>query len=152
MVGLMVAAGCVAGCGGGGSKASSKVHPTNRYIDEVNAAQRDFAASVRPISSAVTPTSSSRSDRAALRRLGLAVQALETRLKAIVPPAQVASLQGTLLAELAAYDREIQRTVRRLASRRSGPVLRARRSLVRITHTAGARIDATLTAINARLH
>jgi hypothetical protein len=148
----MVMAGCAAGCGGGGSKASSNVQATNRYVDGVNAAQRDFAASVRPISAAITPTSSSRSDRAALHRLALAVEALEIRLRAIAPPSRVASLQGALLAELAAYDREIQRTVRRLASPRPGPVIAARRSLVRITRTAGARIDATLAAINARLH
>jgi hypothetical protein len=141
-----------AGCGGGSSGGPSAGQATARYIDEVNLAQRDFAAAVKPISAAITPTSPPRANRAALRRLAGAVRTLEQRLSAIAPPPKVASLQRELVAELASYGRAIERAVHRLASHRPRRLIAARQALLRTTRTAGARIDATLAALNARLH
>ncbi|HEV3228232.1 MAG TPA: hypothetical protein VGY97_02060 [Solirubrobacteraceae bacterium] len=145
----MVSVGA-AGCGGSSTHSSAQAN--NRYIDQVNLAQRDFAAAVRPITAAVTPTSSVRADRSALRRLVGAVRALEVRLNAIAPPSRVASLQRELVAELAGYTHAIERAVHRLASRRPRRVIAARRALLRATRTTGAAIDVTLGALNARLH
>ena len=133
--------------GGCGSDAEQR----NAYVDAVNRAQNDFAASFRNVSSRVGPTATPAEGRRALRGFRAAVDQVLQRLEAIDVPEKVRPLHRRLVAEIAGYRGAFGKAE---AAYRSGDpqrILGARSALVSATNAISARINATIDAINRRL-
>lgn len=138
---VLLAAGCANGSTDG----------ANRYVEQVNAAQTDFARTVRKLNGRVTGTSSPRRDRATLRSFTRAVDAVVADLRRIDPPAPVASLHGRLVRDMEAYAGEVKSAASALRSRDAQRLIDSQQRLMKATSTVSGQINAAITAINRKL-
>jgi len=145
---VLTAAAC--GCGAANTKHPRSPAATT-YVAKLNAVQQEFAGAVRPLASTITATNGTRGE-VALRRFAAAVHALITRLRAIAPPPAVGSLHARLVAELSRYERVLVRASRRVAAGTPRGFGLVERELVRATRASASNIDATIGAMNAKLH
>ena len=141
------------GCGGAKPRTgTSRASAAPSYVARVNAVERDFARAVKPLSATVTATTTAGRARVTLGRFAAAVRALVDRLRLINAPPAVASLHARLVTELSRYERVLMRATRLVAAGGSTAFGRGERALMRATQTSAAGIDATIAAMNARLH
>lgn len=132
------------GCGG-------DHHQENAYVDAVNRAQGDFAATFARLSKQITSTSTPAQDRRTLGRFRAAVNRTVVRLRAVDVPSRVRGLHGRLVAEIAAYGRQIDRARSAFRSRNAQAVLTAQTDLVSAVTRVSAQINRTIDAINRKL-
>jgi hypothetical protein len=136
----LAAAGC-----GDDNKAS------NAYVEAVNKAQNDFAATFDRLSSRITSTSTPDQDRKTLAGFKGAVDEVVTDLRAIEAPGKVKPLHQRLVAEIAAYGTQIDRAKRAFASRNPRTIARAQTQLRGAITRVSSQINRTIDQINAKL-
>ncbi|HEX2017280.1 MAG TPA: hypothetical protein VGN69_11340 [Solirubrobacteraceae bacterium] len=144
LAGLVTAA---AGCGSPATPSAA-----DRYAAQVNQVQRSFAAQVQGFAGALTPSSSARQDRITLAGFQGALRRATSQLRAIVPPAAVASLHRQLVGVMNRYGDAISLAQRALGAHRRGALLETRQRLLGDARRAAAQLNSTIDAINSRLH
>jgi hypothetical protein len=138
----------VGGCG-------SSTSASNRYVDQLNSAQRQFADAVASLPGALAPgrvtNSNPSSTRASASAYGDALAAIIARLRAIRPPANVAGLHRQLLEQLSSYGAAVSAAMPSLAAPDRTTRLAARTRLLSAVQAVDAKITRTLNAIDTRL-
>ena len=136
----VVAAGC-----GSDKKAA------NDYVDAVNRAQNDFAATFDRLSSKVTPTSTPSQDQKTLDGFKRAVDKVVRDLRAVEPPSKVEALHRELVAEISTYGTEIDKAKRTFAEGDAKAILKARTDFGTAVTRVNRQIQRTIDAINKKL-
>jgi hypothetical protein len=140
-----VAAALLAGCGPGAA------HEANRYADAVNRAQSRFERTVNSLSGRIGTTSDLAGDRRVLRNFDAAVGRVVGELRAIKPPARVASLHERLVGQIDGYGRLIRAESEALQSGDARRLVAAQQRLLAATRSVSAKLNTTIQAINRRL-
>jgi hypothetical protein len=141
---VLAAGVVVAGCGGD-TKAD------NDYVDAVNRAQNDFAATFDRLSSQITSTSTAQQDQRTLDGFKRAVDKVVADLRAVEPPSKVKQLHAELVGEIAGYGREIDKAKRAFANGSPKEIIRAQTQLVTAVTRVSGQINRTIDAINKKL-
>ena len=136
----------LAGCG------SQKSERANEYVNAVNRAQNDFAATFSKLETQITPKSSSRQDRATLKKFEQAIDRVVAQLRAVRAPENVRTLHAQLIAAIASYRDAVEKARRAFATTNRDKLVRAQQSLVRAVTRISERITRTINQINTRLH
>jgi uncharacterized phage infection (PIP) family protein YhgE len=142
---LVIVAVAVSGCGGNDTKSA------NSYVDSVNKAQNDFAATFDKLSSQITSTSTAAQDRKTLDGFKQAVDKVVTDLRAVKVPDKVKDLHGRLVAEISAYGKEIDKAKQAFAGDDPQAIIKAQTELVSAVTRVSTQINQTIDAINKRL-
>jgi hypothetical protein len=141
----VLAAGVVfAGCG-------SDDKAANDYVDSVNRAQNDFAATFDRLRGEVTSTSTPEQDRKTLDGFKRAVDKVVSDLRAVEPPSKVKELHGQLISELASYGTEIDKAKRALKTGSPKTIIKAQTQLQSAITRVNRQIQRTIDAINKKL-
>jgi uncharacterized phage infection (PIP) family protein YhgE len=141
---LLALGGVVAGCG-------SDTKAANDYVDAVNRAQNDFARTFNRLRGQVTSTSTPEQDRKTLDGFKRAVEKVVGDLRAVEPPSKVKALHGQLVAELASYGTEIDKTKRALVKGSPKAIIKAQTQLQTAVTRVNQQIQRTIDAINKKL-
>jgi len=141
---VVVAGGCGSSTGAG-----------NRYVDQLNSAQRQFAAAVARMPGALAPGRVSNANPASTGSFaaayGHALAAVIARLRALRPPSNVAGLHRQLIDQLASYGAAVSAAIPGLSAPDRATRLGARQRLLGAVQLVDAKITRTLNAINTRL-
>jgi hypothetical protein len=132
------------GCG-------SDTKAANEYVDSVNKAQNDFAATFDKLSTQITSTSSAQQDRETLDGFKQAVDKVVTDLRAVKVPNEVKDLHGQLVAEISAYGKEIDKAKQAFAGDDPQAIIKAQTKLVSAVTRVSTQINQTIDAINKKL-
>ena len=142
---LVIAVALLAsGCG-------SDTKAANDYVDSVNKAQNDFAATFDKLSAQITSTSSAQQDRQTLDGFKQAVDKVVADLRSVKPPGKVRDLHGQLVAEISAYGREIDKAKAAFAGNDPQAIIKAQTELVSAVTRVSTEINQTIDAINKKL-
>jgi sigma54-dependent transcription regulator len=142
---IIVVLGLVASGCGADTKAA------NDYVDAVNKAQTDFATKFDELSGKITSTSTAAQDRETLDGFKQAIDKVVRDFRAVKAPDKVKVLHGQLIAELAAYGREIDKAKLAFADEDPKAIVKAQADLVSAVTRVQAQINATISAINTKL-
>ena len=142
---LIIAAGLLAGCGGGGVKEA------NNYVDAVNSAQSRFANTVDSLSEKITSTSTPAEDRATLGKFQDAVDKVVGDLRAVDPPEKVRGLHSQLIAAMKDFGEQVSQVSSALSSGSASRLLAAQEQLASATAEVSRKINSTIAAINRKL-
>jgi len=134
----------VAGCGSDSKSA-------NEYVDAVNRAQNDFAATFDRLSSQITSTSTPAQDQKTLAGFKRAVDKVVGDLRAVEPPSKVKQLHDELINEIASYGKEIDKAKSAFANGSPKEIIKAQTQLVTAVTRVSAQINRTIDAINKKL-
>jgi hypothetical protein len=137
----------MAACGGGADERKAK----NDYVNQVNAAQSDFAATVAAVSKRITKKSSSSQDRKTLEQFQSAIENVVKDLRAIKVPSAVRSEHGQLVAAMRGFGAQIKQATLALRNPDARTIAAAQRTIQAATQTVNLRIDAAIAAINSKL-
>jgi hypothetical protein len=141
----VLALGVVAsGCG-------SDTKAANDYVDAVNRAQNDFAATFDRLSSQITSTSTPAQDQKTLDGFKRAVDKVVGDLKAVEPPSKVKPLHDELVGEISSYGKEIDKAKTAFAKGSPKEIIKAQTQLVTAVTRVSAQINRTIDAINKKL-
>ena len=148
--GLAVCAGAAllapAGCGGASAPTAGA-----GYADALNGAQRSFAGSVGSLAGAGAPSASPGARVRAAASLDTALADTVAQLRAIEPPARVASLHRELLGELVVLHAQVAAARPGLRASRRAAAAAAGRHLAAQARASARAIDLTLGRIARRL-
>lgn len=133
------------GCGGDSHKAD------NAYVDAVNQAQSDFAASFDKLASRISATSTAQQDVKTIQGFRGAVAGAVARLKAIKPPARVKALHAQLVSSLAGYEAALARAQQAFAVSDPQQVIAAETQLTSAVTKLSGQINRTINSINSAL-
>jgi len=140
----LLAAG-VAACGNG------KVERANAYVEQVNAAQTEFARVSEDLLARVRPDEPSRANERLLARFVSEVEDLAARLRDIEPPAQVRRQHARLAIAMARFGERVRAAGRDIASSEPGRILDGQAELSDATSGVSREINGSIAAINAAL-
>jgi outer membrane murein-binding lipoprotein Lpp len=141
---VVVGALLVTGCG-------SDTKAANDYVDSVNKAQSDFAATFDKLSSKITSTSSARQDRQTLDGFKQAVDKVVVDLRSVKVPSRVKSLHGQLVGQISAYGKEIDKAKAAFSGKDPKAIVSAQADLSSAVTRVSAQINKTIDAINNKL-
>jgi sigma54-dependent transcription regulator len=123
----------------------------NDYVDAVNKAQNDFATKFDELSGRITSTSTAAEDRKTLDGFKKAIDKVVNDFRAVKAPDKVKALHGRLIAEIAAYGREIDKAKAAFADEDPKAIVKAQADLVSAVTRVQAQINATIADINKKL-
>jgi ABC-type transporter Mla subunit MlaD len=141
---LLVVALVVSGCG-------SDTKSANDYVDSVNKAQNQFAATFDKLSTKITSTSTAQEDRKTLDGFKRAVDKVVVDLRAVKVPSKVKSLHAQLVGEISAYGNEIEKAKSAFAGDDPQAIIKAQTQLSTAVTRVSAQINKTINAINTKL-
>jgi hypothetical protein len=141
---LIVAAVVASGCG-------SDTKASNDYVDSVNKAQNQFAATFDKLSSQITSTSTASQDRKTLDGFKAAVDKVVAELNSVTPPDKVKGLHARLISEISAYGTEIDKAEQAFATNNPQAIIKAQTQLVSAVTRVSTQINGTIEAINKKL-
>ena len=144
LAGLLLLVGA-SGCGGDAHKAD------NAYVDAVNQAQSDFAASFDKLAAKVSATSSPQQDVRTLRGFRGAVTGTVKRLRAIKPQPRVTALHAQLVGALGDYAGALTNAEKAFETSDPQQVIAAETRLTSAVTQLSERINRTIDAINRAL-
>jgi hypothetical protein len=147
LLAALLAAGLLSGCGGGG-----KVKEANRYVDAVNRAQTHFAGTIDQLYNQIPPKSTPAEDRATLQGFEAAVDRVVRELRGIHPPDRVKALHARLVALLASFREQVDRSRSDLAKGSATALISAQERLAKATSDVSSGINATVAQINTALN
>jgi type IV pilus biogenesis protein CpaD/CtpE len=124
---------------------------SNAYVDAVNRAQTEFAATFDKLSRKITSTSTTTEDRRTLDGFQAAIDAVVADLRAVDAPDSVQGLHARLVQQMAGYGQEIQRAKTAFRSSDPDQLLKAQTDLVTAVTAVSTRINATIEQINRKL-
>jgi uncharacterized phage infection (PIP) family protein YhgE len=142
---LLVVALLASGCGNGDNKSE------NAYVDSVNKAQNDFAATFDKLSTKITSTSTADQDRQTLDGFKQAVDKVVADLEAVKVPSKVKDLHGQLVSEISDYGTEIDKAKEAFAGNDPQAIIKAQTQLVSAVTRVSTQINQTIDAINQKL-
>ena len=137
----------IAGCGDAGREQAAD----RRYVDEVNAAQSQFARRFDRLAADIGATITPAQGRRTLGAFERAVDRTVARLRRARPPQRVVGLHRRLVGEIASYGVQIAAARRAFGSRDPQRVLAAQAKLVTDVQRTSEEINLTIDAINRRL-
>ncbi len=143
---LALAALGLTACGGDDDREAK-----NAYVSEVNAAQNEFAETVRTVSERITPKSSSGQDRKTLEQFQTAIADVVKSLRGIDVPGDVQSEHDQLVGAMSGFGDQIEKATSALRNPDSRTIADAQRTIQTATQTVNLRIDAAIAAINSKL-
>jgi uncharacterized phage infection (PIP) family protein YhgE len=141
---VLVVALLASGCG-------SDTKTANDYVDSVNKAQNDFAATFDKLSSKITSTSTAQQDRQTLDGFKQAVDKVVADLKSVKVPSKVKDLHGQLVAEISDYGTEIDKAKEAFSGNDPQAIIKAQTQLVSAVTRVSAQINRTIDQINEKL-
>jgi hypothetical protein len=141
---VVVLALAVSACG-------SDTKASNDYVDQVNKAQNDFAATFDKLSSKITSTSSASQDRRTLDGFKQAVDKVVADLRAIEVPSKVKPLHDRLIDEISTYGKEIDKAKAAFAGNDAQAIIKAQVDLQSAVTRVSSQINQTIDAINKKL-
>jgi wyosine [tRNA(Phe)-imidazoG37] synthetase (radical SAM superfamily) len=142
---IVVALALVAsGCG-------ADTEAANHYVDAVNKAQTDFAATFDQLSGKITSTSTAAEDRETLEGFKKAIDKVVTDFRAVKAPDKVKELHGRLIAEISAYGKEIDKAKQAFTDEDPQAIVKAQADLVSAVTRVQSQINATIADINKKL-
>jgi hypothetical protein len=141
----VLAAAAAAGCGG------ADVNRDGAYVDQVNAAQSQFASTVKRLTGRVTADSSPSEDRRTLRSFTKAVDEVVVDLRRIQPPKPVQGLHRELVSDMDAYAGEVHSAASSLTSGNADKLVASQQRLLRATTTVSEQINRSIDQINQTL-
>ncbi len=147
LVALLVGAVVLGACGDETNSREAK----NTYVREVNAAQMEFATTVRAVSRRITPKSSAGQDRRTLARFEAAIADVVAKLRAVEVPQDVESEHEQLVEAMSGFGSEINKATDALRDPDTRSIAEAQRSIASATETVNGQIDAAIAAINSKL-
>jgi uncharacterized phage infection (PIP) family protein YhgE len=133
------------------SACGSDTKQANDYVDSVNKAQNDFAATFDKLSSKITSTSTAQQDRQTLDGFKEAVDKVVADLKEVEVPDKVKDLHGQLVAEISDYGTEIDKAKQAFSGNDPQAIIKAQTQLVSAVTRVSAQINKTIDAINKKL-
>lgn len=134
-----------------GASGCGETERNNKYVDAVNRAQNDFAATFDRLQSEITSTSSPSKDRDTLTRFQQAIDKVVADLRAVDTPEKVTILHRRLIAQIASYGDEIDKAEKAFRSKDPARILGAQSRLVTAVTQVSTKINATIDAINKKL-
>jgi hypothetical protein len=142
----LCAALALGGCG------SQKTQRANDYVNAVNRAQNEFAATFNKLEGQITAKSTARQDRSTLKKFEQAIDRVVAQLRAVRAPQNVRALHAQLITAIASYRDAVEKARRAFATKDRDKLVRAQQSLVRSVTRISERITRTINEINAKLH
>ena len=143
----LAGAAVLSACGDDSNSREAK----NAYVGDVNAAQVDFASTVRTVSREITPKSSATQDRRTLRRFEAAIADVVKKLEAIEVPDAVVEEHKQLVMAMSGFGDEIKKATDALRRPDTRSIAEAQRAIAAATQTVNGQIDAAIAAINSKL-
>lgn len=143
----VLALALAAGCGGD----DADVAAGNAYVEQLNAAQREFAASIERIDGRVSERSTPRQDRRTLRSFTQAADEVAAKVASIRPPESVGRLHAGLVEDFETYAEEVRTATGSLTSGDADRVMAAQERLLEATDTVTSEINRAIDDINAKL-
>lgn len=143
---LVVVALCslLVACGGDNKAA-------NDYVDAVNKAQNEFAATFDRLSGRITTKSTPEQDQKTLDGFKKAVDKVVGDLNSVEVPSKVEDQHKRLVNEISAYGTEIDKAKAAFADGDQEKVVEAQKGLVAAVTRISAQINGTIDAINKSL-
>jgi hypothetical protein len=141
---VAIAAAVLAGCGGGDSARGD-------YVSALNKAQNGLAQRFSQLQSKITATSSAAQDRATLKAYESAVGTTVASLRAIDPPQGFDQLHQRFVGEVADYGVALRQARTELNGDDPQEILAAQGRLRTAVQKTGAKLNATIKAINDKL-
>ena len=141
---VVVAALLISGCGSDNKQA-------NEYVEAVNKAQTDFAATFDRLSSRITSSSTPAQDQKTLDGFKAAVDKVVGDLRAVEVPSNVKDLHGQLVGEISAYGAEIDKAKGAFADGDARTIVKAQTALVSAVTRVSSQINRTIDEINKKL-
>jgi type VI protein secretion system component VasF len=132
------------GCGGGDQRRSD-------YVKSLNRAQTGLAKRFTALQARITPTSTAAQDERTLQAYAGAVRDAVRDLRAVSPPAGFEALHQRCVGQVADYGTALQSARTQLRSDDPQRILAAQGRLRAAIEQTGARLNATIRAINAKL-
>lgn len=132
------------GCGGGDRQRSD-------YVKSLNRAQTGLAKRFTALQARITPTSNPAQDERTLQAYAGAVRDAVRDLRAVSPPAGFEALHQRFVGQVAQYGTALQSARTQLRSDDPQRILAAQGRLRAAIEQTGARLNATIRAINAKL-
>jgi hypothetical protein len=132
------------GCGGGDQRRSD-------YVKSLNRAQTGLAKRFTALQARITPTSTPGQDERTLQAYAGAVRDAVRDLRAVSPPAGFEALHQRFVGQVADYGTALQSARTQLRSDDPQRILAAQGRLRAAIEQTGARLNATIRAINAKL-
>jgi sigma54-dependent transcription regulator len=123
----------------------------NNYVDAVNKAQNEFAATFDQLSAKITSTSTAEQDRETLDGFKLAIDKVVKDFRAAKAPDKVKDLHGRLIAEISAYGKEIDKAKQAFADDQPQAIVKAQADLVSAVTRVQSQINTTISDINKKL-
>jgi ABC-type transporter Mla subunit MlaD len=141
---IVVALFAASGCG-------SDTKSANDYVDSVNKAQNDFAATFDKLSTKITSTSTADQDRETLDGFKSAVDKVVADLQSVKVPDKVKAQHAQLISEISDYGKEIDKAQQAFAGKDPQAIIKAQTELVSAVTRVSAQINRTIDAINQKL-
>jgi sigma54-dependent transcription regulator len=123
----------------------------NNYVDAVNKAQNEFAATFDQLSAKITSTSTAEQDRETLDGFKQAIDKVVKDFRAVKAPDKVKDLHGRLIAEISAYGKEIDKAKQAFADDQPQAIVKAQADLVSAVTRVQSQINTTISDINKKL-
>ncbi len=146
LVAVLFAALALGACGG-----ASDSQIRNAYVQRVNAAQTEFAATVTTVSKRITRQSSSADDRRTLQQFQVAIQTAVRKLREVTVPDNVTTEHSQLVRAMSGFGTQIKKATDALRNPDSRAIAGAQRTIQSATQTVNARIESAIAAINSKL-
>lgn len=140
---VLIAAAVPAGCGGDDGR--------DDYVSALNKAQTGLAQRFTQLQSRITATSSAAQDRATLKAYEGAVGTTVRSLRAIDPPEGFDHLHQRFVGEVADYGDALRQARAELDGDDPREILAAQGRLRTAVQRTGAKLNATIKAINDKL-
>lgn len=142
----LIVAAVLAGCGGGGGDDGR-----GDYVSALNRAQNGLAQRFTQLQAKITATSSAAQDRETLKAYEGAVGTTVRDLRAIDPPEGFDQLHQRFVGEVADYGVALRQARSELSGDDPKEILAAQGRLRTAVQRTGARLNATIKAINSKL-
>lgn len=136
----------VAGCGSGGDQAGAD------YVAALNRAQTGLAQRFTALEAHITPTSSARQDAKILLAYEGAVRDTVADLGKVDPPSALVGLHRRFVDQVAGYGSALRDARGELRGDDPQAILAAQGRLRSAVARTGTRLNATIEAINRKLH
>lgn len=148
---LLTAFMACAALGACGASEGNSTKDKNVYVEQINAAVKNFASTVTNVSKSITPESSTRQDRRSIQRFESAIDEVIGTLQTINVPDDVRKEHKMLLSAMTGFGKEIADAGKAMRTQTIRAVAEGQRKLGAATITVNAKIRGATDAINTRL-
>jgi hypothetical protein len=145
-VAMALSVAAASGCGGGDTKSK------NAYVAAVNKAQADFVAVVDDSESRISGNASDADTATQLDMIRAAAAKVVVELRAVKPPGKVRTLHNSLIREAQGLVAAFRKAASAYRSGQPAKILSAKVDLSKDVSTVNSQLNATIQAMNTKLH